>query len=225
MFLWCHVRLINPQDRNAEIINKEDKKVVSKLNSSNIGFPLNINDYELIEDKFNINVNVFEYENKVYSLYVSKTFYTQVLNLLIITQDDKLYYVFIKDFNRLMYSNTKRKYKKYYCMHCLQNFTTEELLDQHKKQCLLINGSQAVNYESGIIKFNNYEKQVPIIFNIYADTECFLEKINSYEDEHTTRYQKHIPNSIRAKLMCTDDRFTLPSIIFKGKNCINGFIK
>ena len=24
--------------------------------------------------------------------------------------------------------------------------------------------------------------------------------------------------------MCTDDRFTLPSIIFKGKNCINGFL-
>ena len=160
----------------------------------------------------------------MYPLYVSKKSYTQVLNLLIITQDDKLHYVFIKDFNRLMYSNRKRKYKKYYCMHCLQDFTTEELLDQHKKQCLLINGSQEVNYESRIIKFKNYEKQVPIIFKIYADTECFLEKTNSYEVEHTTKYQKHIPNSIGAKLMCTDDRFTLPSIISKGKNCINGFL-
>ena len=25
-FMWCHVRLINPQNRNAERINKEDKK-------------------------------------------------------------------------------------------------------------------------------------------------------------------------------------------------------
>ena len=24
--------------------------------------------------------------------------------------------------------------------------------------------------------------------------------------------------------MCIDDRFTLPSIIFKGKNCVNEFI-
>ena len=24
--------------------------------------------------------------------------------------------------------------------------------------------------------------------------------------------------------MCIDDRFTLPSIIFKGKNCVNKFI-
>ena len=146
-FLWSHVRLIDPQDRNAERIIREDKKIASKLNYSDIEFPLNINDYKLIEHKFNINVNVFGYENKVYPSYLSKKIYIQVLNFLLITQDDKAPYVFIKDFNRLMYSNTKRKDKKYYCMHCLQNFTTEELLDQHKKQCLLINGCQA-----GIIK-------------------------------------------------------------------------
>ena len=47
-----------------------------------------------------------------------------------------------------MCSRTKRKDKKHYCMHCLQNFTKEEVLSNHKKQCLLINGTQAVNYES-----------------------------------------------------------------------------
>ena len=51
---------------------------------------------------------------------------------------------------------------------------TEELLSNHKKQCLLINGCQAVNFESGIKKITNYEKQVPAPFNIYAVTECFF---------------------------------------------------
>ena len=124
-FLWCHVRLINPQDKNAERINEEAQKIADKLNYSNIEFPLNINDYELIEDTFNMNVNVFGYQDKVYPLHVSKKSYTQVLNLLLITQDDKSHYVFIKDFNKLMYSNTKCKDKKRYCMHCLQVFTTE----------------------------------------------------------------------------------------------------
>ena len=124
-FLWCHVRLINPQDKNAERINEEAQKIADKLNYSNIEFPLNINDYELIEDRFNMNVNVFGYQDKVYPLHVSKKSYTQVLNLLLITQDDKSHYVFIKDFNKLMYSNTKCKDKKRYCMHCLQVFTTE----------------------------------------------------------------------------------------------------
>ena len=110
-------------------------------------------------------------------------------------------------------------------MRCLQSFTKEENLDQHKRQCLLINGTQPVNYESGIIKFKNYENQVPIVFKIYADTECFLEGTSFYEGEHTVKYQKHTPNSIGAKLVCIDDRFTSPFIIFKRDDCINEFIK
>ena len=108
-------------------------------------------------------------------------------------------------------------------MRCLQNFTTE-VLSNHKKQFLLINECQAVNYESGTIKFVNHNKQIPIPFKIYADTECFLKRTNSYEGEYTKKYQEHFPNSIGAKLVCTDDRFTLPFIFFKGKNCFDEFI-
>ena len=99
-------------------------------------------------------------------------------------------------------------------MSCLQSFTKEKILNQHKKQCLLINGCQAVNYESGTIKFTNHNKQIPILFKIYADTKCFLKLVISFEGEHTIKYQEHIPNSIGAKLVCIDDRFTLPSIVF-----------
>ena len=74
-----------------------------------------------------------------------------------------------------MFSRTKHKDKKHYCMSCLQNyFATEEILSNHKKQCLSINGCQAVKYESGTIKFTNHNKQITILFKIYADTECFL---------------------------------------------------
>ena len=44
------------------------------------------------------------------------------------------------------------------------------------------------------------------------------------EREYAIKYQEHQHNSIAAKLVCIDDRFTLPSIIFKGKDCINKFI-
>ena len=44
------------------------------------------------------------------------------------------------------------------------------------------------------------------------------------EGEHTIKYQEHYRNSIGAKLEYIDDRFTLSSIIFKGKDCINKFI-
>ena len=71
-FMRCHVRLINTQNRNAERINKQDKKIAASLNYSDIAFPLDINDYEKIEDRFQMQVNVFGYENKVYPLYISK---------------------------------------------------------------------------------------------------------------------------------------------------------
>ena len=66
-------------------------------------FPLDINDYEKIEDGFQMQVNVFSYENKVYHLYISKNSCNQTPNLLLITEKDKSHYVFIKDFNRLMF--------------------------------------------------------------------------------------------------------------------------
>ena len=62
------------------------------------------------------------------------------INLLLITQKNKSQYVFIKDFSRLMHSETKDRHKKHHWMSCLQSFTKEEILDNHKKQCLLING-------------------------------------------------------------------------------------
>ena len=124
-----------------------------------------------------------------------------------------------------MFSKTKHKDRKHFCMSCLQHFSSREILNNHRERCLLINDTQAVKYETGIIKFKNYEKQIPIPFKIYADTECLLKRINISEGNYTKLYQKHIPNSIAAKLVCIDNKFTLPTIIFEGKNCINKFIK
>ena len=49
-------------------------------------------------------------------------------------------------------------------MSCLQSFTTKEILNNYRQRCLLINDTQAVKYETGIIKFKNFNKQIPIPF-------------------------------------------------------------
>ena len=79
-------------------------------------FPIKARDYELVEERFNININVFGSENRVFPLYVSKKSNEQVLNVLLISNEEKLYYIFIKDFNRLMYSKIEHKEKKHFCM-------------------------------------------------------------------------------------------------------------
>ena len=83
-FMWCHVRLVNPQNRNAERINKQDKKISANLNYSDIVFSLDINDYKKIKDRFQMQVNVFGSP-----LCISKKFYDETLNLLLITKKDK----------------------------------------------------------------------------------------------------------------------------------------
>ena len=70
--------------------------------------------------------------------YVSKKINEQVLNVLL-SNEEKSHYIFIKDFNRLMISRAKQKDKKHFCMSCLRKFTTKEILNNHRKCCLLIN--------------------------------------------------------------------------------------
>ena len=69
-FKWCHVRFINPQSKNSDRINKQDKKVGSTLDDRGINFPMKAPDYEIIEERFEVNVDVFGYKNKVFPLFV-----------------------------------------------------------------------------------------------------------------------------------------------------------
>ena len=174
--------------------------------------------------KKDINVNVFGYENRVFPLYVSIKFNEKELNVLLIkNENDESHYVFIKDFNRSMYSKIKTKnvHRKHFCMLCLQNFTTKEILNSHRESCLLINDTQAVKYETGTIKFKNIDKEIPAPFKVYADSECSQKRVNIKKDGYTKLYQQHVPHSIAAKLVCLDDRFTLSTKIFTGSNCVN----
>ena len=56
---------------------------------------------------------------------------------------------------------------------------------QNKKDCLSINGKQSVKLEKGIIEFENYFKQIPVPFKIYADFECNLRDAESNESSYT----------------------------------------
>ena len=56
---------------------------------------------------------------------------------------------------------------------------------KHKEDCLSINGRQSVDVQEGIIKVENYSKQLPVPFKIYADFECNLQDTEIYEGSCT----------------------------------------
>ena len=107
------------------------------------------------------------------------------MDLLLLIDDDKSHYVYIKDFDRFMFHKTKNKNKKWFCKSCLQCFSSENVLTKHKEDCLSINGKQSVIFEKGIIEFENYFKQIPVPSKIYADSECNLWGVESYEGSYT----------------------------------------
>ena len=53
--------------------------------------------------------------------------------------------VCIKDFNRLNCCQSKHRGEKFFCMFCLQCFTTQEILDKHKLVNTWINRKQTTN--------------------------------------------------------------------------------
>ena len=84
------------------------------------------------------------------------------MELLLITENENKHYVLIKDFNRFMFHQTKNNNNKNFCMHCLQCFSSEIVLNNHKDNCIEINGTQAVKMHdknNNILSFNNFHKK------------------------------------------------------------------
>ena len=58
---------------------------------------------------------MFCYENEmVFPIYVSDEKFEDSMDLLLLINDDKSHYVYIKDFNTLMFHKTKNKNKKWF---------------------------------------------------------------------------------------------------------------
>ena len=233
-FRWCHIRHLNPQEKDPQRIKKSDKEYVDKLDYSGIDFPVTIKQINKIEKQNNIRINTFGYEEKQpFPIYISKEKFENQMNLLLITKDENKHYVLIKDFNKFMYQQTKHKERKHFCMHCLQCFSSERVLNNHKENCIQINGTQAVNMpEKGnnILKFNNHHKQQPIPFVIYADFEAITEKIigckPNNDKSYTESYQKHTDCGYGYKLVCYyDDKYSKPVQIYRGENAVYKFME
>ena len=140
-----------------------------------------------------------------------------------IHENKKFHYVYIKNFNRLMYNITKHKEKKWFCMRCLQHFSSEFVLNKHKVNCLMINDKQKIALNSGYISFKNYSNKIRVPFKIYADSECIFKK-NNGDSSWSVKIQDHIPRGFGYKVVCIDDKFTKDIVIYRGRDCVNKFI-
>ena len=244
-FLWCHIRHLNPLKVHPERITKADREYAKGLDYTGVTFPVTIKDIDKIEKQNQINVNVFGYDKGAYPIRISKAKFKDHLELLWIEQAEdeqatskqkseekqNSHYVLIKNFNQFMTSFTKHVGRKYFCMFCLHCCSSERTLENHREDCLAINGTQAIRMpEKGSkIYFKNHQKMLPAPFVVYADFEAITEKIDrclpSDGKSYTTTYQSHRACGYGYKLVCRyDNRYSKPVEIYRGEDCIEKFI-
>ena len=108
------VELRSPRIGLIDIKNKDQK--CFKLDYNEIQVPVQKKDFNKIEVKNNICINVFGYKNEmVFPIYISDQKFEESMDLLILSDNDKSHYLYIKDLDRSMFHKTKNKNKKWFC--------------------------------------------------------------------------------------------------------------
>ena len=233
-FRWCHVRHLHPLQHHNERITQKDREIAQTLNYSGVTFPVSLKDMDRIEKQNKININVFGYNEDVFPIRNSEEAHQDTLNVLLLEGEQesgyRQHYVLIKDFNRLNYNITKHKSKKHFCLRCLQPFYSEYRLEAHKKDCIIINGTQKIVMpeEGSRVQFRNYQNRLPVPFVVYADFEAITRKIDTcsppQHKSYTQAYQKHEACGFSYKVVCYyDTKYSKPEVLYRGENVVQKF--
>ena len=203
-FLWCILRYLHPKERDEERLTGL-KKYEFSLNTKGITFPMKLKDITKFE-KLNpslpgINVFSVNESKKFYPLRMAGRDCLNTIDLFLYEEDDVSHYSLIKDFTRLI-KTQKTKSKNgsiFICKKCFTHYTKYELLEKHILYC---SNNETVSVtmppQGTMLKFKNYQNQLPVPFVVYADFECFTKPMNTCspnpKESYNYNYQKHEPS-------------------------------
>ena len=224
-FKWAVTSAVFPQKKNAERLSKQMREDSEKFDWTGIEFPVSLKQIDKFENNNPYAINVFGYERVVYPLRISKK-NEQVINLLLIADEETNHYCWIKNMSRLLSKNiNNHQHKRHFCYRCLNSFPSEKSLNKHTEYC---RNNEAVKIKMPIreddkgntfpvyIKFNHFHKKMRVPFVVYADFECFTEKIDTCQPNDnksfTNRYQKHKPSGFSYLIKCFDDNLLAPHL-------------
>ncbi|GBM96707.1 hypothetical protein AVEN_1237-1 [Araneus ventricosus] len=129
--------------------------------------------------------------------------------------------------NRLLYDLTKHKEEKFYCDYCLHRFSTEEGLENHQLDCRnqVIQRIRMPTEEEKWLKFSNHRFQLPVPYSIYADFECILEKVSSYEMNpeisSTQSITRYVPCGFAYVVVGSNGRMVKPPTVYRGEDAVD----
>ena len=160
-----------------------------------ISYPVKIDDIPKFESQNKtLMINVFALENNddiksLYPIYTTKNKDSEYeIDLLYIEKEGNTHYVLIKDLGSLL--NVNRNHS-YICRNCMQTFSSNNSLTNHKKKCL-DNKFCKVNMPSSdiimILEFKKFHLKSRVPIAIYADFEAVNKQIATTENSNNVPY-------------------------------------
>ena len=222
-FKWAVTSAVFPAKEHGERLSKQMREDSEKFDWTGIKFPVSLKQIDKFENQNNYAINVFGCESVeypvdvVYPLRISKK-NKQVINLLLIANEETNHYCWIKNMSRLLSKNiNNHQHKRHFCYRCLNSFQSEKSLNKHTEYC---QNNEAVKIEMPFlenIQFKNFYKKQRVPFVVYADFECFTEKIDTCQPDDsksfTNQYQKHKPSGFCYLIKCFDDNLFYPKLV------------
>ena len=148
-----------------------------------------------------------------------------------ISNGENWHYLVVKKLSVLLRGITSNHKEDFYCLNCFCAYSTKNKLEEHKKIC---ENNKYCNVEmptkdNNTIKYSQGEKTIKLPFVIYADLECLLEKMSTYQnnpkESSTTEINKHTPSGYSIFTHCSFDKSKNKLNHYRGKDCMKKFCK
>ena len=148
-----------------------------------------------------------------------------------ISNGENWHYLAVKSLSRLLRGITSNHNGDYYCLNCFHSYSTENKLNAHKTVCENHNycNIEMPSNDNNLINYNKGEKSLKLLFIIYADLECLLEKISTcYNNPNlssTTKTNQHVPSGYSIFTNCSFDKSYNNLSHYRGEDCMKRFCK
>ena len=134
-----YTRIKSSRKKNSERIDKELRETSKFHNWKGLKFSVILSDINKFEKhNSSISVNVFGYEKAVFPLRINKHNYKHgsTVNILLISDDTKQHYCWIKDISKLLSLQTSKVgHVRHVCFWCLNTVYSEKSIASHHEYC------------------------------------------------------------------------------------------
>jgi len=198
------------------------------LNFTGIDFPTPVKQINKLEKQNpNLAINVFGWEEErvIVHRLSEKEGSVKRINLMLIQSKEKSHYTFVKRLNALLYDQNRHNESKHFCERCLHGYTTAELLERHKPECMgqLKRPTRTDLPKEGEhkVKFKNHHKQMKASFVVYADFESLIRKIHgcAKKDQATIKAEVHQACGF-SYIIVKSDGLTHGPYVYRGEDTV-----